>query len=591
MCGIVGIIDKSDKNIKLNIKNMLDAIYKRGPDGEGSYSEAGIELAMRRLSIIDLDGGQQPFYSNNKSVIAFQNGEIYNHIELKEELEKLGYEFISHSDTEVLAHGYAAWGIRKLLQKLEGMYAVSILDKEVNKLYLGRDRFGEKPLYYSIRKETKQFTYSSDMRTIANLDWVDNELSGTALSRYLMLGFTTGEESIVESIKKILPAHYMSIDVDSLEMQLSCYYLPNTYSNNTINEDKKETLHQKLNDSIDLRLRSDVPVGVFLSGGIDSSLVAAITTKKHEKVDTFSIGFHSDRYDESKYAKEVAKHIGSTHHHFMFDEDSFVDLLPIVVSELDEPLADQACLPTYWLSKEAKKHVTVVLSGEGADEIFGGYSYYKHFEKENNLTTLVENENNITPSGFPLLMSIDSCKSFMNINFKDETTYEKQLFDWLDIEGDGIKKAMAADLTTWLPDDLLVKLDRMAMANSLEGRTPYLSHHLVDFSYGLSQNDWIKGEEYKVLLREVAKEYLPSSIFNRPKQGFVLPMDEWIVRWFKKESVKDFFSSREIKELNTNKIISWIENELRNPIFNQRLIFAFVMLYEWYEINMKECKQ
>ena len=587
MCGIVGIVDKSDKNIKQNINNMLEAIYKRGPDGEGRYSEDGIELGMRRLSIIDIEGGQQPFYSNGNSVVAFQNGEIYNHIELKQELEALNYSFISHSDTEVIAHGYAAWGMRTLLQKLEGMYAIALLDKELNQLFLARDRFGEKPLYYSMNKETQQFSYSSDLRTIANLDWVDNSLSRTALSRYLMLGFTTGNISIVDSIKKVLPAHFMSIDIDSFETKSFCYYLPNI-SNRNIDNDTKETLHNKLNTSIDLRLRSDVPVGVFLSGGIDSSLIAAMSSKKQDKIDTFSIGFHSDKFDESKYAKEVAKHIGSTHHHYMFDENSFVDLLPVVVAELDEPLADQAALPTYWLSKEAKKHVTVVLSGEGADEIFGGYNYYKQFEKENKLSTLINNNNSITPSGFPLLMSIDSCKTFMNIDFQEETAYEKQLFDWLNVGQDGIKKAMATDLTTWLPDDLLVKLDRMAMANSLEGRTPYLSHHLVDFSYSLEQANWINKSEYKVLLREVAKDYLPTSIFNRPKQGFVLPMDEWIVKWFQKENVKDFFTTREIKELDTNEIISWVENELQSSAFNQRLIFALIMLYEWYKINMKE---
>lgn len=586
MCGIVGIVDQSDNNIKKNIENMLGAIYKRGPDGEGRYSEDGIELGMRRLSIIDLEGGQQPFYSNHKKIIAFQNGEIYNHIELKEELEKLNYKFISHSDTEVLAHGYAAWGMRTLLQKLEGMYAISILDKEENKLYLGRDRFGEKPLYYAINKENKQFSYSSDMRTIKNLDWIDNKLSPIALSKYLMLGFTVGEDSIVESIKKVLPAHYMSLALDTFDTKFSCYYLPDTNKREINN--KQLSLKDKLTDSIELRLRSDVPVGVFLSGGIDSSLVAAMSAKKHEKIDTFSIGFHSDMHDESKYAKEVAKYIGSNHHHFMFDEDNFVSLLPIVVKELDEPLADQASLPTYWLSKEARKYVTVVLSGEGADEIFGGYNYYKQFEQSNTLSTLTENNQSITPSGFPLLMSSDSCKSFMNVEFEKSNASENQLFDWLDTIENGIQKAMTTDLSTWLPDDLLVKLDRMAMANSLEGRTPYLSHHVVDFAYSLEESDWILNDEYKKLLREVAKDYLPSSIFNRPKQGFVLPMDEWIIKWFKKESVEDFFYTREIMELNTKKITTWVQNEITQPIFNQRLVFALVMLYEWYKINIKE---
>jgi len=198
---------------------------------------------------------------------------------------------------------------------------------------------------------------------------------------------------------------------------------------------------------------------------------------------------------------------------------------------------------------------------------------------------LVDNENYTTPSGFPLLMSVETCKQFMNTDFLTSTTGEDQLFDWVETGRTDIQKSMVTDLTTWLPDDLLVKLDRMAMAHSLEGRAPYLSQHIVDYSYGLSDDAWIKKDEYKIHLRKVAKDYLPESIFNRPKQGFVLPMDDWIITWFEKESVKNFFNKRKISELNTDKVISWVENELKNTIFNQRLIFALIMLYEWGEIN------
>jgi len=588
MCGIVGIIDYTNVTRKQNIESMLRRIYLRGPDGEGRYSDDGIELGMRRLSIIDIEGGQQPFYSGNGQIVAFQNGEIYNYKELTKELQILGYQFVSHSDTEVIAHGYHAWGIRLLLQKLEGMYAISILDKTTNKLYLARDRFGEKPLYYSYNKNTMQFAYSSDLRSLLELDWIPNKLSPVALSRYLMLGFTTDEQSIIAEIKKVLPSHYLELDIEPFELHMSCYYLPNLESVVIEEQEVEKALDELLNNSIDLRLQSDVPVGIFLSGGIDSSLIAAISAKKHPQIDTFSIGFHSDKYDESKYAKDVAKHIGSRHHHFMFDENHFVDLLPIVISELDEPLADQACLPTFWLSKEARKHVAVVLSGEGGDEVFGGYSYYKQFEKKNHHSSLVNNMGNITPSGFPLLMSLENCKYFMNIDFNSTSDYEQQLFDWMDTGKNGVQKAMVTDLMTWLPDNLLVKLDRMAMANSLEGRTPYLSHHLINFSYSLDKNQWIQDDEYKVLLRKIGKQYLPKSIFERPKQGFILPMDEWIREWFKKESVDEFFITRKIDEIDTKKIIQFVKNELTQKSFNQRLVFALIMLYKWVEINLNK---
>ncbi len=583
MCGIVGIVDHNDTHIDKHIDAMLQVIYKRGPDGEGVYKDNGLTLAMRRLSIIDLKGGDQPFYSDNKQVIAFQNGEIYNYIELTKELKALGYTFISHSDTEVIAHGYSAWGIRTLLQKLEGMFALAIFDKTANKLFLARDRFGEKPLYYTLNNERRQFAYASDLRALFHLEWVEKSLSATALSRYLMLGFTTGNQSIINTIQKVLPAHYLCIDLESFNVENENYYLPNLYAK-TI-ENREKALQEALEKSIDLRLRSDVPVGIFLSGGIDSSLIAAIAATKHRHINTFSIGFHSDQHDESQYAKEVAKHIDSKHHHFMFDEQSFNELLPVVIGEQDEPLADQACLPTYWLSKEARKFVTVVLSGEGGDEVCGGYEYYKQFEKGNKLASLVGGHT--TPSGFPPLMSIETCKQFMRKDFLETTVEEEMLFDYLDIAHSGIQKAMATDLMTWLPDNLLVKLDRMAMANSLEGRTPYLSHHLVDLSYGFNQKSWIDQDEYKVLLRKIGKKYLPESIFNRPKQGFVLPMDAWIVSWFKKEGVEHFFTTRSIDELDTNKVIAWVNNQLQSYPFNQRLLFALIVLYEWYGINFK----
>jgi len=586
MCGIVGLIDQSDLQIDQNFNEMLNVIYKRGPDGEGRYSANGLRLGMRRLSIIDIKGGSQPFFSNNAQIVAFQNGEIYNFIELARELKELGYNFMSRSDTEVIAHGYDAWGIRGLLQKLEGMFAIAILDKKNNQLFLARDRFGEKPLYFSLKKDEKKFAYASDLRALKKMNWISDALSSTALSRYLMLGFTTGSESILKDIKKILPSQYMTLNLDNFNLELSNYYLPNLHSNNMDFSNAEDILHEKLQQSIDLRLRSDVPVGVFLSGGIDSSLIAAMAAKKHQKIDTFSIGFHSDKHDESQYAKAVAQHIQSTHHHFMFDENSFQDLLPIVVGELDEPIADQACLPTYWLSKEAKKHVTVVLSGEGGDEVFGGYEYYRQFEIENKLNSLLGAHT--TPSGFPPLMSIQTCQDFMTTEFLVETSEEQELFSWLDLSRNGIQKAMVTDIMTWLPDDLLVKLDRMAMANSLEGRTPYLSHHLIDFSYGLQKSDWMDDVDHKVLLRKIGRRYLPESIFNRPKQGFVLPMDEWIVTWFKKESVEDFFNSRSIAEIKTKKVIAWVKNQLSHSVFNQRLVFALIVLYEWYRLNIRQ---
>jgi asparagine synthase (glutamine-hydrolysing) len=587
MCGISGLIDKQHPDVHHTLQGMLDAIRSRGPDGEGKYFEKSIAMGMRRLSIIDIQGGDQPFYSGAGQIIAFQNGEIYNYLELTSELERLGYKFISQSDTEVLAHGYDAWGGHTLLQKLDGMFAIAILDKRANQLVLARDRFGEKPVYFSIEKTTHRFAYSSDARQLSKLDWVGNQLSASALTRYLTLGFTTGDQSIFESVKKLPPAHYLVLDLNSFTLNLSCYYVPNMDENNEVKGSVKELediLDDKLQSSVNLRLQADVPVGVYLSGGIDSSVIAAMASKKHKNINTFSMGFSSVGHDESSFAQEVARHIGSNHHRFVFDENSFIDLFPIVVEAADEPIGDQATLPTYWLSREARKHVAVVLSGEGGDEVFGGYDYYRPYLTNKNANSLIFNSAT-SLSGFPLLMSQQSCRRFMKSPDFDLTEYEENLFNLISVARSDLHKSMTADLLGWLPDDLLVKFDRMSMANSLEGRAPYLSKYIVDFSYGLNDEHWIRNDENKVLLRRVGKRYLPDFIFNRPKKGFVLPMDDWIRAWFKREKPRDYFMSRAFSYFNVERIAAYVDMEIKRKEYNQRLIFSLIFLFEWLSLN------
>ncbi|WP_199624289.1 asparagine synthase (glutamine-hydrolyzing) [Paenibacillus alkalitolerans] len=603
MCGIVGIIDLEKDSIPVDFLTAMNQVmYNRGPDGEGHFFEKNIGMAMRRLSIIDLEGGWQPFYSRNQEVVAFQNGEIYNYRVLKQELESAGYVFKSHSDTEVLAHGYTHWGFRGMLERVDGMYAIAIYDRSKRELYLARDRFGEKPLYYCYAHG--KFAYASDMLALAALPWVTDDINYTAMARYLALHYIPGDTTLFKSISKVLPGQYAVIALDNPVPQLDWYYKLNGKKAQQRSDDE---LLKILDAAVESRLIADVPVGVFLSGGLDSSIVAALAARKQPNICTFSMGFDSHSHDESEYASLVAKSIGSEHFNFIFNENSFIDLLPKVAYSLDEPIGDQALLPLFWLCQEARKHVTVALAGEGADEVFAGYGYYRNFlqqkswkdklkvwlgrstDNEELLQCVVNNPVPITPSGFPLLTDIDGRERLLpNLSIRQVDTWETDLMALLNTSSNKLQRASLADLYTWLPDDLLVKFDRMAMVHSLEGRAPFLAPQVVESGLYLSDNQRITRETSKVALRKVATKILPPEILDRPKQGFVLPMRKWISQWFEANgNFETYFRGKTVPGLNVDETIRIIREDMNKGIQRERLLFALIMLVEWYESFMQ----
>ena len=368
MCGIAGLIGiHANEEI---LGKMLEKQFHRGPDGEGRHHEQGLAIGMRRLSIIDLEHGWQPLMSRKGRVLAFQNGEIYNYKKLKKELELLGYHFTTQSDTEVLAHGYDAWGFDKLLKRIDGMYAIAILDRDSRVLHLARDRFGEKPLFYSAF--SGQFAYASSLRSIAILPWFDNSIDPYGLDRYLALHYIPGEHTIFKHARRLLPGCSISVSIDNpLPNGASPKY--NRYYRIPLKTPfpvSQEELNCEVENAVCSRLVADVPVGVFLSGGIDSSIIAALAARENPRISTYSIGFPGHSGDESIHAEAVAKHIGTKHQTFYFDSSKFHELLPQVATALDEPIGDQATLPLFWLCREASLEVKVVLSGEGGDELF-----------------------------------------------------------------------------------------------------------------------------------------------------------------------------------------------------------------------------
>jgi asparagine synthase (glutamine-hydrolysing) len=590
MCAIIGILDRRDGADKDLLRVLCRSMSQRGPDGFGEYFEDCVAMGMCRLAVIDLAQGWQPLTSRAGDVIVFQNGEIYNFRSLRQELWQFGFKFKTDSDTEVIAHGYAHWGIEGLLERLDGMFAIAILDRNLNQLHLARDRFGEKPLFYC--HSQGRFAYASNLLPLAALSWVDTSIDLVALDRYLALHYVPGERTILKGIRRVLPGERISVSTTNLRFYRSKYYRLPLRKNLSSNEKQIEA---DLNAAVSSRLVADVPIGIFLSGGIDSSLVAAMAARISPGISTFSMGFSSEEHDESDHAVAVAKHIGSQHHKFVFDGNSFDALFPEVMNALDEPIGDQATLPVYWLSREARRYVTVVLSGEGADEVFGGYDYYKPFLDQNDnsglksekpLCSFVSNPLNITPSGYPLLTTKEQRVRVMEQSILVCDSWEAEWMNRLGEASSTVQRAGAADLYTWLPDNLLVKLDRMTMAHSLEGRAPYLSPLIAESGINLAVADRVDQGTTKIALRRIAQRWLPREIAERPKQGFVLPMASWLKKWLRdRGGAYDYFAGNPFPGVHMRNLADLVVKD-----FDERRAFSFIVLVEWHKAFISRVK-
>jgi len=604
MCGIAGVLDlRTDAPLRTQLERMLGWMLKRGPDGSGEYLDGPLAMGMRRLSVIDLEGGWQPLYSADGQVVAFQNGEMYNYRELRAELQRDGFAFRTNSDTEVLAHGYVAWGIDGLLQRVDGMFAYAIFDRRSGELHLARDRFGEKPLFYAAGDG--RFAWASNLLALASLPWVDTDSDPQALDDYLAVHYVAGPRTFFRGVLRLLPGHRLSLRVADPVPAVARYYRPELAEAGRVSDSE---LADAMEYAVRSRLVADVPVGVFLSGGLDSSLITAIAARAQPGIMTFSMGFESSAHDEAEHAQRVADYCGTRHHRFRFDAGSFETLLPQVAAELDEPLGDQAALPLFWLCREARQHVTVALSGEGADELFAGYGYYRQFlgvggmmqrlrdrlrgrkpTQALDLRRFTRNPTPVTPSGFPLLTDPGDRERLTGHANSGVDGWEGEFIGWLDSASDPHKRAMAADLGTWLPDDLLVKFDRMGMAHSLEGRAPYLSPRLAELALrGGNPGARMSLTDSKLALRRVARRWLPREILERPKQGFVLPMRSWLQRWFDaRGGARAWLRESGLTGIDTEAVAALVESDLRDGLNRERLLYAIVMLAEWQRLAVR----
>ena len=594
MCGITGF-SWEDSSL---IRKMTNCIAHRGPDATGYFTDS-VSLGHRRLAIIDLSPkGNQPMFSKDNNIVLVFNGEIYNFKQLKEDLEKKGYIFKSNSDTEVIIVGYEEYGVN-ICSKLDGMFAFALWDKKNKKIILARDRIGKKPLYYSLQKNN--IIFASEIKSIL-LAGVSNEINKSVLLDTISCRFSPGCDTVFSKVKKLPPASVAVFSGGKLKIS-SFWHLPPLV--NKINPSVK-IVDDLIEKSVEKRLLSDVPVGVLLSGGLDSSAIVSYMARKTDKIKTFSVGF-PDGIDESKYARIVSEHFQTDHKEIIVDSE-ILSYLPKVVWHMDEPLSDPASLPTYLLCKEVSKHVKVALSGEGGDEVFGGYDTVNKLDFLERINKIPQPIRKVVMA--PLLNGLSNIhkypkKQILNfgadlLNSKNiEESYKKLYYfpfnkeeikeytssntqDLLDkyIEKNNLyKSSINFYFKEWLPNDLLMKVDKMSMAHSLEIRTPFLDKYLIEYFFNIPRSYKIN----KNLFRKTIANNLPKEIIKRKKQGFSLP----ISNWFKN---RDFLEriSHHINDLSKRDLFSKskLDNLIKNPTVyrNEHKLWTLLNVELWHKL-------
>ena len=622
MCGLVGFIDYEKYSSHDLILKMSNTLKHRGPDDSGIDfwvdEHVNVGLAHRRLSIQDLSAhGHQPMSYEHLTIIF--NGEIYNFNEIKKELSSFGYLFNSASDTEVILKAYHKWGSESV-DKFRGMFAIALFDKKKNKLILFRDRAGVKPLYYSINN--KRVIFGSELKAITEYTGFDKIINKAAVSSFLKFGYILAPNSIFQGVYKLPPGHYLEYDVESKVFNINKYWdISKFYKEKFKSTDVLDAIKQLeeiLIDSFNLRMISDVPVGAFLSGGVDSSLVVAILQKHFPgKLTTFSIGFDDEKYNEAPYAKKIAEYLNTNHHEYICRKEDALLIIPELPKIYDEPFADSSAIPTTLVSKLAAEHVSVVLSGDGGDELFAGYIAYTELAAKieriqrlpfRNLTTKLLNLipdpifylNYLTENKYTKYLRFKSVNAvngkanafkaassvFTDCEIKTllKTKYQSCYFPFTtDVSGiETSEQMMISDFNGYLPDDLLVKVDRATMSVSIEGREPLLDHKIAEFAAKLP----FEQKKGKHILKDILSKYIPRDLFERKKQGFGIPINGWLrnelsyllFEYFDNDKLakQDIFDPNYIRNL-----LDLFMNEKNDD----RKIWTLLMFQMWYEQN------
>ncbi len=616
MCGICGYFAK-DSGVAvdpLRLGAMLDAIRHRGPDDAGTHLDGVVALGQARLSIIDLAGGHQPIFNEDGTKCIVLNGEIYNYLDLRQQLLARGHVFSTSSDTEVILHLYEDEG-EDCVNSIHGMFAFAIWDAPNRTLFLARDRLGKKPLYY--KDAESFFGFASEIKALMAAGFLDRRYDAGAIDEFLALNYTIGPHTAMADVRKLMPGHRMTVSPEGT--RVSQYWdFADVEPTTASFEECYERMVSAIDDSVKVRLMSEVPLGAYLSGGVDSSLVVAIMTKLTQKpVKTFTVGYEdAPDVSELEYARIAAKHVGAEHHEFVLKPTTFVDTVADVVWHMDEPVGEFATIPLLLLSRLAKEHVTVMLSGEGADEIFAGYTIYRYMR-------LVERYRSLPDwlrrgVGNPVLnglvghrkegkyaawahQRLEERYRGNGVCFTDTMRTKLLHPDFVRAVDDGhvqktidgyygrvqrkdpVSRMLYVDTKTWLPEDLLVKADKMTMAAAVELRVPFLDHRLVELATSFPTHMKIRGRVSKYIMKRYAETLLPRVIVHRPKRGFPVPLKQWmhgaLGRLAKDVLLDDRTRRRHI--FNMSYLESLFQRHEAGPEDYSRNIWSLMVLETW----------
>ena len=600
MCGICGIIRKGDN--KDIIKKMNDRIMHRGPDGEGYYIDGDVAFGHRRLSIIDLSTGDQPIYNEDNSVVTVYNGEIYNYLELRGELESLGHEFKTKSDTEVLVHGYEEWHT-DLPKHLRGMFAFAIYDKNRNEIFLARDNFGIKPLYYA--KMNDSFMFASEIKSFLDLPDFKKEFNEKILETYLEFSFVPTNETFFKGVYRLDAG--CSLLYKDEDIKINKYFKLDFKEDTMSFTDAVKNISDVMEDSVKRHLIADVEVGSFLSSGIDSSYIVSLA--KPDK--TYTVGYENKKYDEINYAKDLAGKLDIKNESKIIKKDEYLDAIPKIMYHLDEPTSDPAAISLYFVAKLASRDLKVVLSGEGADEFFGGYNYYREevdYKFYNKIPFCIRHAIGKVAGLFPEVRGfnflvrrgekLENSYIGVNRNFSEKMArkvlrknYELKAIDVTkDVYNEfkdysNIDKMQAIDINFWLMKDILLKADRMTMASSIEGRVPFIDKEVFSVASKLPFDYKVTKENTKVALREAARKVIPTDAYKKKKLGFPVPIREWIKDGAFKEDIEKTINSDVANKYFNVKFLNKLFNEhISGKKDNYRKIWTVYTFIKWYQV-------
>jgi asparagine synthase (glutamine-hydrolysing) len=622
MCGIVGVVSKSEAPVRGVVERMNGAIRHRGPDEDGYYFGETAALAMQRLAIIDLAGGQQPIHNHDRSKWIVFNGEIYNYREIRADLDERGHKFYTNSDTEAIIHLYDEFGV-DCVRYLRGMFVFAIWDEREKSLFIARDRVGKKPLLYS-RQPNGDLIFGSEFRALLEHPAVSREVEPEAVDHYFSFLCVPAPLTAFKAIKKLEPGHWLRWKDGKIETNR--YWLPDFSKKIKITEEEaiEETL-RIVGEATRMRMISEVPLGAFLSGGVDSSTVVALMARESSQpVKTFSIGFEEQEFSELKYARMVAGHVGGEYNEFIVKPDA-LEVLPTLVDHYGEPYADSSAIATYYVSRETRKHVTVALNGDGGDESFAGYERYAAMrvaEIYNRVPRflrkgLIEAPINLVPTSEIKRTRARDAKRFLEAaNLPTTDRY----FRWMSVFDVGAKgelftdefrarlngnpargvlsdwfarakslgdldTALLTDQMTYLPNDLLVKVDIASMATSLEARSPFLDHKVIEFAACLPEHLKMKGFQPKYLLKKAAARLVPRDVIYRRKMGFGVPVGKWF-----RDEMKDFVRGVLLSETSLRRgvikpqlLTRYVDEHQTAARDHSQRLWTLLMLELWYQ--------